>query len=177
MEWLCIAGWLTLRLGVGLLFLNAAWACGKNTAARKWTEIETAILVPPPYAKLCSLIGIMTMGLGGTSVLFGLYGELGGLMLAGFLVPGAMIHFRKMKEVDALVAQLRPPASVPAPAVAPTPPADAPLGPLDVLAVSARLGHYSSALKNLALVGVMLLIAAVGTGPWSLLRLWTRNAC
>jgi uncharacterized membrane protein YphA (DoxX/SURF4 family) len=160
MEYINLAGWLALRLGVGLLFLNAAWACGKNAAARQWTIEETAILFRPPLAKPFALIGIGVMGLGGLLVLLGLFGRVGGLMLAGFLVPGAVIHFRKRNEADVLAAELRPLTTVP--------------DRLDVLHVSARLGHHSSALKNLALVGVTLFMAAVGTGPWSMDRLLFR---
>ncbi len=146
-------GWIVLRIGFAWLFLNAAWACGKDAAARQWTADETSILFPR-HAMLFALGGIATMGLGGLFVLLGGWiGRLGGAMIAGFVVMGAIIHLRQMKRADDLAARLRVEKSGINDEV------------LTTLTVSARLGHKSSALKNFAIAAVGLFIALAGTGP------------
>ncbi|WP_344022520.1 hypothetical protein [Streptomyces luteireticuli] len=152
---LATAGWLVLRLGMGSLFLNAAWACGKDRAAFRWTRDMVAVIAPRHAAPLAAA-GVAMMGLGGLSVLLGGYGRIGAALLALFLAPGTAIHLRSRAVAGALAARLSP--ALPA-GLRPT---------LTELDVSARMAHYSSALKNVALLTVSLFLVAVGTGPYSL---------
>ncbi|MBH1933853.1 hypothetical protein I5Q34_06015 [Streptomyces sp. AV19] len=155
---LAAVGWLLLRLGVGGLFLNAAWACGKDRAAIRWTRDATAVVFPR-FAGPLALLGIAVMALGGLSVLLGAYGRIGGAALALFLVPATLIHLRGRAEATALAGRLAPELS-------------AGLRPsLAVLGASAAMAHYSSALKNVALFFVALCFVAAGTGPYSLAAL------
>ena len=107
----------------------------------------------PKYGRLFAYGGIAIMGFGGLSVLLGLCGRVGGAMLAVFLVMGAMIHFLQMGRVDKLSVTIKERL--------PTELQDT----LTTLTASARLAHYSSALKNLALAAVAIFFAMVGTGP------------
>ncbi|MEQ1934776.1 MAG: hypothetical protein ABL962_13025 [Fimbriimonadaceae bacterium] len=153
-SWAGDIAWLLFRVGYGLLFINAAWACGKNKAARQWTVDETGIVFPK-YTKFFAYCGIAIMGLGGASILLGLSAQWGALALFVFLLPGALIHFRQMKRADILLGKIKN-------QLAAAPP------DLDMLHISARLGHYSSALKNLALSSGCLFIGIQGSGPYSL---------
>jgi hypothetical protein len=77
-------------------------------------------------------------------------------MLAAFVLGGAVIHFRQMGRVDAICNQLGRRFQ------------DGADGALQLLQVSARLGHKSSALKNLALAAVGMFFVLSGSGPYSL---------
>jgi uncharacterized membrane protein YphA (DoxX/SURF4 family) len=157
-EWASAASWLILRVGYGLLFLNAAWACGKDAAARQWTIDETSIVFPR-HTNFFAYSGIAIMGLGGASILSGLASQWGGLALFFFLIPGAWIHFRQMGRADALTETIKGKLMSPTPE-------------LGTLQVSAKLGHYSSALKNLTLATGALFFGIHGSGPLSLSSLF-----
>jgi uncharacterized membrane protein YphA (DoxX/SURF4 family) len=152
---------LILRLALGALFLNAAWACGKNSQARQWTESETALLFPH-NAKLFSLGGIAIMGLGGATILLGLFTRLGALGLTVFVVMGAMIHLTQSKRAFQLQQAVE--RSVPDPDGK-----QLDTKALAELAVSASLAHYSSAVKNFALAGATAFLVLFGPGDWALL--------
>jgi uncharacterized membrane protein YphA (DoxX/SURF4 family) len=94
-------GAMLVRPAMGLLFLVSAFACGKNASARQAAAADTA-LVFPRRPELFLLAGISIMALGGLSVLLGIFPRLGALALAAFLVPAAMIHFRKARQAIAL---------------------------------------------------------------------------
>lgn len=152
---LATVGWLLLRLGTGGLFVNAAWACGKDRAALRWTRDATAVVLPR-FAGPLALLGVAVMGLGGLSVLLGAYGRVGAAALALFLPPATLIHLRSRAEATALAGRM-------------TPDVPAELRPqLAVLGASAAMAHYSSALKNVALFFVVLYFVLAGTGPYSL---------
>jgi uncharacterized membrane protein YphA (DoxX/SURF4 family) len=148
---------LVLRVSYSFVFLNAAWQCGKDRNGLQWTIEESRILFGK-YAPLFGPAGIAVMGLGGLSILLGVYAEIGGGMLAFFVLPGALIHLRKRDEAGRLGAAI------------PVSEADKPR--LGQLAVSAVLGHYGSAMKNFSLFGPGAFLAMMGSGAWSLDRLW-----
>ena len=154
---------LLLRAGLGLLYLNAAWSCGKDQAARDWTTAETA-LVFKRNPRFFAMAGIAIMGLGGASILLGIFPRLGGLLLAGFTAGGVLIHFTQRDRAAHL--QARHLESLPAPARA-----GLDTAVLQELTTSATLGHHSSALKNLTLIAVALFFTLYGGGPapWTLI--------
>ena len=94
-----------VRITVGVLFVNAAWACGKDDAARQWTITETGLLFKS-HTKLFAYGGVLIMGVGGISLIFGLFPRVGGFSLAAFLVPGAMIHFIQRRRAFELEEQI-----------------------------------------------------------------------
>lgn len=152
-------GWLIFRVSYSFVFLNAAWQCGKSKEGIAWTVEESRILFGKA-APLFGPAGIVVMAVGGLSVLLGIYGEVGGLMLASFVLPGAIIHLRKQKESVSLAEELKNSIQ---------PDGESKLGQLGILA---SLGHYSSAMKNFSLFGPGLLLLFTGTGAYSVDRLW-----
>lgn len=147
--------WIALRVAIGVLFINAAWACGKDEAAIKWTEQETSILFPR-YSRLFAIGGILIMGLGGASILLGMKPCFGGTALAIFVILGATIHLRQMNKADSIGLQIKEQLHQTNNLL------------VETLTTSAHLAHYSSALKNYALAGVLIFVAIIGTGPFSL---------
>ena len=149
-------GTLIIRVTVGLLFVISAYVCSKDSAARQGAIADTA-LVFPWRTELFTMAGVLLMLLGGLSVLLGIFPRLGALTLTLFLIPAAMIHFRKARQAGALkdamlagpAGKCRPPRGNPSPA----------------LGESAVLGNFTSALKNLTLMALTLYVALAGTEP------------
>ena len=105
--------------------------------------------------KLSSRAGIAIMGVGGLSILLGVMPRLGGAMLAAFVLErGHSLQADGPGRCDVHTLGSRLP--------------DGADGVLQTLQVSARLGHKSSALKNLALAAVGLFFVLSGSGPYSL---------
>lgn len=149
-------GSLLLRITVGLLFLMGAWASGKNEAGRTFTRGETA-LVFNRKAEFFAPIGIFIMGAGGLSFLLGVFPRLGALGLAIFLVPAAMIHFAKRDQANTLQGAIENEFET----VAKAPVRES----VNALGISAAIGHETSALKNLALIGPALYLVFAGARP------------
>jgi len=96
------------------------------------------------------------MLLGGLSVLLGIFPRLGALVLRLFLIPAAMIHFRKARDAAALKdAILAGPAGKSGGA----------RQSIAALGDSAVLGNFISALKNLSLMALTLYVALAGAEP------------
>src|SRR5579862_3364224 len=83
-----IVGWILARLGVGYVFLFAAWMNTRNATSRQWTVDQTELILtflPTPsrrrVAKLCAIAGMAMMYGGGVSVLIGLEGRVGATAL------------------------------------------------------------------------------------------------
>jgi uncharacterized membrane protein YphA (DoxX/SURF4 family) len=153
--------WLLFRATYSWVFLNAAWQCGKSRAGIEWTIAESSILFGR-MATVLGPLGILVMAFGGLSILLGAFAELGGIMLAMFLVPGTVIHLRKRREAASLAGNIRSRLEAGSP----------PMQSLDALTVLADLGHYSSAMKNISLLGPAVFFAVMGPGPYALARLW-----
>lgn len=156
MEHLPNVAYMILRISYSIVFLNAAWQCGKSKAGIRWTIEESRILFGNT-APLFGVAGIFVMGFGGLSVLLGIYPEIGGVMLGLFVLPGAIIHHRKQKEAQVLGDELGAPGDE----------------KTQVLTTLALLGHYSSAMKNYSLCGPGLFLALTGGGAWVVALLWT----
>lgn len=144
-------GSLIIRLALAWLFLTGTWASSKDAAGRAFTVSETA-LVFKWHPALFATLGVLMMGLGGLSVLFGVLPRLGALALTVFLVPAAMIHFAKRDQAMALKAKIEP-------ALANNPGAD---GALNLLTTTAVLGHFTAGVKTLALLGASLYLVIAG---------------
>jgi uncharacterized membrane protein YphA (DoxX/SURF4 family) len=145
-------GALIIRVTVGLLFVISAYVCSKDSAARQGAIADTA-LVFPWRTELFTMAGVLLMLLGGLSVLLGIFPRLGALTLTLFLIPAAMIHFRKARQATALKdAMLAGPAGAARESVT-------------ALGESAVLGNFTSALKNLTLMALTLYVALAGTEP------------
>lgn len=146
-------GSLLLRITVSILFLMGAWAMSKNEEARKFARSETSLLFKWK-PELFAVAGIFIMGAGGSSILLGVFPSLGALGLAIFLVPAAMIHFKRRDQASTLKANIEHGlAEAPDLQVRKT---------VDELSFSAAIGHETSALKNLSLIGPTLYLVFAG---------------
>jgi len=146
---------LIIRVTIGLLFVVSAYACSKDEGARQGAMADTA-LVFPSRPELFTLAGVLLMLLGGLSVLLGIFPRLGALALTLFLIPAAMIHFRKARQAAALKdAILAGPAAK----------SSGVRQSITALGESAVLGNFTSALKNLSLMPLTLYVALAGAEP------------
>jgi uncharacterized membrane protein YphA (DoxX/SURF4 family) len=146
---------LIIRVTIGLLFVISAYVCSKNEAARQGAIADTA-LVFPWRTELFTFAGVMFMLLCGLSVLLGIFPRLGAIALTLFLIPAAMIHFRKASQAAGLKdVILAGPAGRPAAA----------RESIVALGDSAVLSNFTSALKNLTLMALTLYVALAGAEP------------
>ena len=98
----------------------------------------------------------MWMLIDGLSVLLGIFLRLAALSVTLFLIPAAMIHFRKARQAASLKeAILAGPAGK----------TSGVRRDVAALGDSAVLGNSTSALKNLSLTALTLYIALAGTEP------------
>jgi uncharacterized membrane protein YphA (DoxX/SURF4 family) len=91
---------LLIRVTVGLLFV-VSYVCSKDADARKGAIADTAFVFPRK-PELFALAGVLWMLAGGLSVLLGIFPRLGAASLTLFLIPAAMIHFRKARAAASL---------------------------------------------------------------------------
>jgi uncharacterized membrane protein YphA (DoxX/SURF4 family) len=146
-------GSLLIRVALGGLFIAGAWASGKDQAGCDFTTSETA-LVFKWRPELFAIAGILMLGAGGLSVLFGIFPRLGALAMTVFLVPAAMIHFAKRGQAMALKGQIAP--------ALPGKSDTAARNALDALTASAVFGHFTAGLKTLCLLGPSLYLVLAG---------------
>lgn len=144
-------GSLVIRVALGWLFLTGAWTSCKDKAGRDFTVSETA-LVFKWRPELFATLGVLMLGAGGLSILFGIFPRLGALAMTIFLVPAAMIHFAKREQVIALQAGIES-------ALARRPDAEAGLKRLTTTAV---FGHFTAGIKTLSLLGPSLYLVLAG---------------
>jgi uncharacterized membrane protein YphA (DoxX/SURF4 family) len=170
MDSLNLAGWLAVRCTVAYVYLYALYLNTHDATARSWLIEHTAYLFPNTpepqrtrLAKIGAFAGMAMMLLGGISILLGLEGRIGGLLLLLFTGVGIYQHHREREVAMAAAAKVEPlvPAS----------------GKADfaTLQWSAYSGHISSGLKNWALCGISLGFFAWGTGPWSIIDSWAHK--
>lgn len=168
------AGSLLLRLAIGWLFLMGAWGSVKDQGARDFTTSETA-LVFKWHPRLFAYTGIAMMGLGGLSIVLGVFPRLGALVLTVFLFGGAMIHFAKRAQLAAYEQQIAPALTGDG--------AQQARETLRALTDAGIMGHFTAGLKNYALAGAtayLVLAGArapmlIGVGPdgnWQGLLTW-----
>jgi uncharacterized membrane protein YphA (DoxX/SURF4 family) len=146
-------GSLLLRLGLAAIFLHGAWFSSRSAEQRGHLVAATAPVFPW-QPKLFAYAGIVMAAAAGISVLFGIFPRLGAVLMALFLVPGAMIHFGLMRRASALRDKIL--------AAVGTKPEPALRDAAEELGASAAIGNMTSALKNLALIGPALYLALAG---------------
>ena len=155
-----LIGWIAVRGGVGFVYLFALYKNTANAAARQWLVEHTAYMfpsVPEPrrtrLARICAFIGAAIMFIGGLTVLLGVEGRVGALLLLGFTAMGIYQHKRECDVATSLGQKLA--TQVP----------DSAKADLTTLQWSGFSGNYSSGLKNWALCGICVAIFCWGTGP------------
>jgi hypothetical protein len=155
-----LIGWIAVRVGIGFVYLFALYKNTGNAAARQWLVEHTAYMfssVPEPrrtrLAKICAFMGSAMMFVGGITILFGIEGRIGALLLLGFTAIGVYQHKLECDVAMNLGGKLA--TQVPATAK----------GDLTTLQWSGFSGNYSSGLKNWALCGICIAIFCWGTGP------------
>lgn len=160
------AAWLVLQLGVGYLFMSAAWGCWRF---RDWTIAETSLLFGK-RGPLLAYCGMGIMAFGGAAVFVGAHGGFAGFVTRGaalalsmFVLFGAKIHTMDQAEARRLQTVIG---------------ADLKSGrAVEDLANSAVFAHVANVNKNRALAAVCLFLA-LGPNPdmsvWSCLKAFLR---
>ena len=155
--------WMLFRLSLAYVYLFALYQNTKDQAARTWLVTHTGYMLrslsPAQVAKLAPIAawsGMVMMLVGGASILFGIEGRVGALLLLVFTAIGIWQH--RMERVVAMECAGRLDRAVTADGKA----------DLDTLRWSAYSWHFSSGLKNWALCGSCLAILTHGTGPLSI---------
>jgi uncharacterized membrane protein YphA (DoxX/SURF4 family) len=163
MATLTLFGYLAIRLGIAYVYLFALYMNVRDETSRKWLLDHTAYLfatVAEPtksfLIKWAAVLGMLTMFVGGVSILLGLEGRAGALLLFVFTALGIYQHGFEIKVAQDAAARVA--AQIPAAAQA----------DFSTVQWSAYSGQFSSRLKNWCLCGVCLGLIALGTGPWSL---------
>ncbi len=146
-------GSLILRIAIGAIFLHGAWFSGHDAISRAHLDAATAPVFPW-HTELFARAGTVIAFIAGVSVLFGIFPRVGALLMALFLVPAALIHLRLKRHVLALKDKI---AAALGRGAKPELRAD-----LEELGDCAALGHTTSALKNLALIGPALYLMLAG---------------
>ncbi len=163
-------GSLLIRISVAWLFLTGFWY---DVRSFKSTEEETGLLFKW-HTDFFATAGMILMGAGAVSILLGIFPRLGALALATFLIPASFIHFRSRDAAAELKKKVLDRGA-----------ADQSLkDDIDELGTLGSVGHYSSGLKNLALIGPMLYLVLAGgkfpiiiglSGDWTLQGLLIGN--
>ena len=148
-------GSLIIRVTIGLLFVVSAYICSKDAKARKAATADTA-LVFPWKPEWFTLAGVLWMLAGGLSVLLGIFPRFGALSLTLFLLPAAMIHFRKARQAASLKEAILAGSAGKTSGVRQE---------VTALGDSAALGNFTSAMKNLNLMALTLYVALAGAEP------------
>lgn len=163
-----------LRVANGLLYLNAAWACYRYFDS--YTEGTTRMLLPTAsdrVVRLLSWAGIAVMTFGGLTMVTGYFVRIGGLLLAGFLVGGTIIHYRLRNQAPLLRAGVIPGLRdevaswdlLDGTAKKSTPKPEA-LAELDELSSSCYGAHNGEWLKNLVLLTLAVFFVLCGWKSW-----------
>jgi uncharacterized membrane protein YphA (DoxX/SURF4 family) len=146
-------GSLLLRIALGAIFLHGAWFSGRHAVSRAQLDSATALAFPW-HTALVARAGTVLAAIAGISVLFGIFPRVGALLMAVFLIPAALIHLGLMRHVVALKDKIAGALGAKAkPELR---------NDLDELGDCAALGHMTSALKNLALIGPALYLVLAG---------------
>lgn len=145
--------WIVLRLAYAWVFLYPVPGLLKNWPG----TVETTALLFKKLPEFFAAVSVLVMVVGGVSVLFGIYGRIGSAALLAFNLGGAVIHYRIAGQAGKML--LSSEAS----------PEDRKVA--ETLALTASVGHTTSAWKNFVLAGVSFFFLLKGTGPWSLIEI------
>jgi uncharacterized membrane protein YphA (DoxX/SURF4 family) len=152
---------LILRLGVAGIYLYAAY---QNTKFFKdYTVPETALLFRgTPWqdnaqlARVAAAAGLAVMYVGAALIALGCGARIGASMIAGFTALGYLIHRHRWLDAQAFAQAALARGEQEA----------------ALMGFSAYSGHFSSALKNLALIAACATIAIGGPKEMSLAPQW-----
>jgi|ERR1700723_3651155 len=156
------AAWLVFQLGVGYLFMSAAWGCWRF---KDWTIAETSLMFAK-RGRFLAYCGMGIMAVGGAAVFVGAHDGVAGFVTRGaalalsmFVLFGAKIHALDQAEARRLQTLIK---------------ADSKVGSaVSDLANSAVFAHVANVNKNRALAAVCLFLA-FGPKPdvsvWSCLK-------
>jgi len=142
-----------IRLGIGWLYLYAAFMNSRNKASLQWTRDNTAILFRNTslagnagFIRLTAIGGLACMYVGGLSVLIGLEARIGAFLLLIFTVGGTVIHHRLKKDAGAIANNNQANAT------------------LTGVAWSAFSAHFANVLKNICLSLILIFLILYGSG-------------
>jgi hypothetical protein len=151
--------WVVLQVGIGYLFMSAAWGCWRFP---QWTIDETSLLFGN-YGRVLAYCGVGLMAFGGAAVFLGIYDgfawmftRAAALALAVFVLSGAKIHTLDQKEARRVQAEIEADANFAAQA--------------RQLGDSAVFAHVANVNKNKALAAVCLFLAV---GPTPSVSVWS----
>lgn len=143
--------WIILRFAYAWVFLYPVSGLVKNWSG----TVATTGLLFKKFPELFAGVSVLVMAVGGLSILFGIYGRVGAAVLLVFNLGGAVIHYR--------IADQAQNTSLSAAASAED------HKTVELLAMTAAVGHTTSAWKNFVLAAVAFFFLLQGTGPWSLI--------
>lgn len=156
-------GVLLVRGGIAFLYLYAAYMNSRNKASMQWTiENTKPLFVNTRFANniafntRCAYLGIISMYAGGISILLGIEGRLGALLLALFTVGGTIIHRRQQMEMQKVALENANEMKIAGPAW------------------SAFAAHFANILKNVALILIMIFLVLCGTGKYQVSDITSR---
>lgn len=134
--------WLVLRITFAWMYLYPIISLLKDRQGL----VSTTQLLFKWQPKFFAYASIAVMMFGATSILFGIYAQIGGLLLFIFTAGGTIIHYRLAGMAKMAVSNSQQ--------------AD--------IAKLALVGHLTSAQKNFVLLAVAFFFILLGSGPCSL---------
>lgn len=150
-EWV----WLIMRLTVAWVFLTPV-----GGLISEWESTKTLTrLVSGVFVNFLSVLSIAMMVLGAISILFGIYAQIGGILLLVYSVFGVRVHFKLAKMATALDL----------------PDSCKPQGEEVFYEAKAlaTVGHVTSGQKNMIICAVSLAFVIMGSGLLSVTgNLW-----
>lgn len=156
-------GWLAVRLTMAYVYLFPFYLNIKDSAGRKAMAQSSSYMIPfvsePLRGKISVLFAIgsfAAMFFGGLSILFGIEGRVGGLMLLVFTAVG--VYWHKCQRDVAMSEADKVALTIPETSKA----------ELASLKTAAFVGHFSSGIKNWPLCGICIGFICWGTGPLSI---------
>ncbi|MGQ3888485.1 hypothetical protein ACQUW5_05575 [Legionella sp. CNM-1927-20] len=145
-----IIAWIVLRFVFAGFFLYPIYGFLQNWEGAK----QTVLLLYPRYADLQVVLMVIVMIIISISILFGIYGHIGGLLAFVYCLFGIRVHLALADKLKA--ASLSQQATAEDQAML-----------TDVVSIG-RVGHLTSAQKNIVIAAIAFFFMLQGTGPLSL---------
>lgn len=142
--------WLILRIVFAGFFLYPIYGFLQNWSIAQ----QTAMLIYPKYANFQAVIMIVAMVIISLSILFGIYGHVGGFIAVVYCLLGVRAHLALAHKLR--LAKLSDSA------------ADGDKIILTEAASLGAVGHVTSAQKNLVIAAMAFFFMLLGTGPLSI---------
>lgn len=147
---LTIIAWLILRIVFAVFFVYPVYGFLRDWPAAK----QTATMIYPSYPSLQAAAMILIMVVVSISILFGIYGHVGGLIALVFSLIGVHVHHLFAHKITDTNLS----ASV----------SSEDRGIFDGVKALGVVGHMSSAQKNYVIAAVSFFFMVLGTGPLSI---------